>query len=221
MSSPKDAVSPPVLSDIHWRMPQSRREYEKARKTLGAAVSAELKRMAPAKGWRFAWGWLFQERDGWFLDVRGGPWVRQDCTTVEFRAKPMALDPLFWEIVKTPENVTEALSFRLFGAWTCQGPAWSEARFQKTVRPKTSPFGCWTGPTFRLPIHPYLLTCVRSPSSSKIRRNSRGIGVLGLRSLLRCSRLRGVLMRPVPRAWRRSAGGRVAVTPSAQNPGLN
>jgi len=43
----------------------------------------------------------------------------------------MALDPLFWEIVKTPENVTEALSFRLFGAWTCQGPAWSEAQISE------------------------------------------------------------------------------------------
>ena len=43
----------------------------------------------------------------------------------------MALDPVFWEIVKTPENLTEALSFRLFGAWTCHGPAWSEAQISE------------------------------------------------------------------------------------------
>jgi len=109
-------------------MDRSRREHEKSRKALRAAVAAALKKNARAKGWRFAQGSLFREHDGWFVEVRSGPWVGEDRTVAEFLAKPMALDPLFWDIVRTPENSSQPLSFRAFGAWTCQGPALTEAQ---------------------------------------------------------------------------------------------
>lgn len=107
-------------------MELSKREYQKGRRALGVAVAAALKQTARADGWRISKGWLFKERDGWFLEVRSYPWIVEDRTTAEFRAKPMALDPVFWQIVQTPENINQPLSFRLFGAWTCRGPAWSE-----------------------------------------------------------------------------------------------
>lgn len=106
----------------------SRREYEKSRKALRSAVAAALKKLARVNGWRFAQGSIFREQGGWFVEVRGEPWIGENRTTAEFRAKPMALDPVFWQIVKTPENATQPLSFRLFGAWTCQGPVWSETQ---------------------------------------------------------------------------------------------
>lgn len=60
----------------------------------------------------------------------------KDQTTASFRAKPMALDPLFWEIVKTPDNNKQPLSFRLLGAWTCQGPYWLEAQIAEGDYPE-------------------------------------------------------------------------------------
>lgn len=118
-------------------MSQSRRENEKIRKALRADVAAALKMRSRVGGWRFAQGWLFKERDGWFLEVRGEPWVGENRTAAEFRAKPMTLDPLFWQIVKTPENATQPLSFRLFGAWTCSGPTWSETQISEDGGPES------------------------------------------------------------------------------------
>jgi hypothetical protein len=116
-------------------MGKADREHERAKKALRAAVAGALKTQARSNGWRAVQGRLFAERDGWFLDVHAGPWVMKDQTTAEFRAKPMALDPLFWEIVKTPDNNKQPLSFRLLGAWTCQGPYWSETQITEGVDP--------------------------------------------------------------------------------------
>jgi hypothetical protein len=43
----------------------------------------------------------------------------------------MSIDPVFWEIVKTPENNHQPLSSRVFGAWTVSVPAFSEVEMDE------------------------------------------------------------------------------------------
>jgi hypothetical protein len=42
------------------------------------------------------------------------------------RVKPMAIDPIFWDLVGLPENREQPLSFRANGAWTCRPPYFAE-----------------------------------------------------------------------------------------------
>ena len=103
------------------------RAEQRERRALSRAVAGELKRLVRGTGWRISQGWIFREYLGWFIEVRGIVRVGKPRTTVEWRAKPMGLDPVFWDIVGTPENREQPLSFRLFGAWTCRVPAMIEA----------------------------------------------------------------------------------------------
>jgi hypothetical protein len=103
-------------------MPFSKAE-EKSRKAFGKAVAAELKKRAKSSGWKFSQGWLFRQQGEWFIDARPAVWVIEPRTTFDLFAKPMAIDPVFWDIVDTPDNNDTPLSFRLFGAWTVSTPA--------------------------------------------------------------------------------------------------
>jgi hypothetical protein len=104
------------------------RAEQQTRKALAKAVAGELKRQIRGTGWGLKQGWIFRQHAGWFIEVRVYVWVGEPRTTVELRAKPMGLDPVFWDIVDTPENREQPLSFRLFGAWTCGVPASVEAQ---------------------------------------------------------------------------------------------
>ena len=95
------------------------------RKAFAKACSLALKRATYGSGWRSAQGKIFCELDGWFCQVDAAVWVGRRCTTMEFHAKPMALDPLFWDICGIPQNNLLPLSFRATGSWTCRTPAWS------------------------------------------------------------------------------------------------
>jgi hypothetical protein len=95
----------------------------KARRALSKTVGTELGARAKATGWKVSQGWLFREDHGWFVDVRPMVHVAERKTSLELRAKPMSIDPVFWEIVHTQDNRKLPLSFRLFGAWTVSTPA--------------------------------------------------------------------------------------------------
>ena len=103
--------------------PKLTRQQQADLRALGKAVAAQLKPLARRAGWRVAKGWLFREYDGWFVEV----WVSVHAyafrTRVELRVKPMAIDPIFWDIVGLPENREQPLSFRMLGAWTCSTPS--------------------------------------------------------------------------------------------------
>ena len=110
------------------------RAEQQERKALSKAVVGELKRQIRGTGWRISQGWLFREHAGWFMEVRADVWLGEPRTMVAWRAKPMGLDPVFWDIVGTPNNREQPLSFRLFGAWTCSVPALVEAEIPEENR---------------------------------------------------------------------------------------
>ena len=103
------------------------RAQQRERKALSKAVADGSKHLTRRTGWRISQGWIFKEHTGWFMEVRGIVRLHDLRTIVEWRAKPMALDPVFWDIVGLPENREQPLSFRLFGAWTCKVPTVVEA----------------------------------------------------------------------------------------------
>jgi hypothetical protein len=98
------------------------REEGKQRRALNKAVEAELKKLAKGSGWRVCQGVLFREFKGWFISASPAVWLNKRKSTVRLNCKPMTLDPVFWEIVETESNVSMPLSFRYFGAWTCNTP---------------------------------------------------------------------------------------------------
>ena len=50
-------------------------------------------------------------------------------------AKPMAIDPVFWDLVGLPENRQLPLSFRLVGAWICRPPYFAELQVEENPDP--------------------------------------------------------------------------------------
>jgi hypothetical protein len=112
-------------SCLHPSMPLSKAE-QKSRRILAKSVAAELRSRAKAAGWRVSQGLLFREEAGWFVDARPNVWVTEQKWTLDLFAKPMSIDPVFWEIVATKDNNQQPLSFRLFGAWTVSTPPISQ-----------------------------------------------------------------------------------------------
>lgn len=100
------------------------RSEMRLRKALRANFANEVKRASKGSDWRCAGGAIFRDISGWYVCVSGGPWAAEARTTVELSAKPMLLDPIFWQIVQAEENVKQPLSFRYHGAWTCPAPVW-------------------------------------------------------------------------------------------------
>jgi hypothetical protein len=72
--------------------------------------------------WRSTDGCMFREKAIWFVSVAPLVHLDAEVTEVAIQIKPMATDPLFWEIVGLPENKNAPLSFRLNGVWTCRAP---------------------------------------------------------------------------------------------------
>lgn len=97
------------------------REQQKAVKQRGKDFNVALKSGARAAGWRFARGTVFRQTGDWFVDILPSLlWERG--AHVRIMIKPMALDPLFWDIVGLSENESLPLSFRATGAWVLRPP---------------------------------------------------------------------------------------------------
>jgi len=113
-----------IKQDAKLRLQQ--KLFEKERRNLQRALPKAVKAAAKGSSWRVARGTLFQERDGWFIQVHAFPWILEAKTPAELRFKPMGLDPLFWKILGMEANLDMPLSFRAFGAYTCRPPALRE-----------------------------------------------------------------------------------------------
>ena len=72
-------------------------------------------------------GTLFREHDGWFVTVWPAVHGLELKTEISIRAKPMGVDPIFWDIVELEENNALPLSFRMSGAWTIRVPPFLDA----------------------------------------------------------------------------------------------
>lgn len=103
----------------------------KERRALAKATMAVLKKTARDHKWKIARESLFKEHGGWFVEVQAtiSPWER--ATDTLMKIKPMAVDPIFWEIVGFPENSKLPLSFQAFGAWVCGSPIITENRIEE------------------------------------------------------------------------------------------
>jgi len=103
------------------RTREQAREIKRRNKVFQDALKAAVK----GTGWRFAGGTIFKSEKDWFvsnmpgLGFGRGAYMRWTC-------KPMAIDPLYWDILGLEGAHDAPLSFRHKGAWTIH-PAWTEA----------------------------------------------------------------------------------------------
>jgi len=99
------------------------REETNQRRALNKAFLLAIKQRAKGTAWRVSKGVVFRDFEGWFIAGPSAVWLGKRRTQIELQFKPMALDPLFWEIVEVETNMAMPLSFRYWGAWTCSIPA--------------------------------------------------------------------------------------------------
>lgn len=98
------------------------REEARAIKLRRKEFVQALKDQARPRGWRFARADIFREQAGWFISNLPSLGWRSGVQN-RLQIKPMALDPLFWDIVGLPDNHKLPLSFRATGAWVLQPPS--------------------------------------------------------------------------------------------------
>lgn len=113
-------------------VPKLSRQETKERHDLRRQLQKTLRIKARGTGWGCARGCLFRDYEGWFVEVRPIVAISNSKTILRLHAKPMSLDPLFWDIVKLPDNKQLPLSFRASGAWTCRTPAMAETTLIET-----------------------------------------------------------------------------------------
>lgn len=102
------------------------RAQQSARIAYRKALAKAVRAAAKGSGWRSIEGCLFQECAGWFISVSPSVHIFEDMTTIRVSAKPMAIDPVFWDIWDFPGGRDEPLSFRFNGAWICRPPDFAE-----------------------------------------------------------------------------------------------
>ena len=110
------------MSDVPAWPAKMTREQQRSVKQRGKEFDAALKGKARAAGWRFARGEVFRQTGDWFISVMPAL-LWEHGAMVRMTVKPMALDPLFWDIVGLSENRALPLSFRATGAWVLRPPS--------------------------------------------------------------------------------------------------
>lgn len=104
------------MNDIPAWPSKLTREQQRTVRQRNKEFQAALKRNARANEWRYAGGLIFRQSVDWFMDILPSL-LWEHGLIARLRIKPMALDPLFWDIVGLPENNALPISFRAMGAW--------------------------------------------------------------------------------------------------------
>jgi len=102
------------------------RAQQSARIAYRKALSKAVRVVVKGSGWRSAEGCLFQERAGWFVSASPAVHIYEEVTRASLSAKPMSIDPIFWEITGLCDNLRAPLSLRFNGAWVCRAPDFAE-----------------------------------------------------------------------------------------------
>lgn len=97
------------------------RSFTKMRKEFQKARHDALSEKRKGTRWRKKSAWLFCEEEGVFIDTFFIGHGHREKTSVLVKAKPMAIDPLFWSMTGMPENEQSPLSLRANGAFVCTG----------------------------------------------------------------------------------------------------
>ncbi|HEU4852924.1 MAG TPA: hypothetical protein VFT37_12300 [Telluria sp.] len=92
----------------------------KARSAYERELLAELRSRVKGSGWKLSRTALFKEKDGIYRQIIVSVHFGARLTSATLGLKPMSLDPLLWDILVIPENHEQSLSFRTWGAFTCQ-----------------------------------------------------------------------------------------------------
>ena len=98
--------------------PLSKREFTKRRHAQSRDLVRACRAIVAGTGWKSRQGVLFTHRDGWFIAVHEMTNLLHERTQARVAVKPMATDPVFWDMVGHPELRRQGLSFRYFGAMT-------------------------------------------------------------------------------------------------------
>ncbi|MFK8253284.1 hypothetical protein [Ancylobacter terrae] len=98
------------------------RAGQSERRAKAKALARSLADHAAGSGWRAARGELFRIYNEWFIEVVTTVSLTDYRTFFALYLKPMAIDPIFWEICLLNENNGLPLSFRAQGAWVCRPP---------------------------------------------------------------------------------------------------
>lgn len=107
------------------------RAEESARHAYRRSLEKCLRTRAKNAGWKSAGGSVFREQHGWFIWARPSVYIYEHMTKAVISVKPMAIDPIFWDLVGLPENRQQPLSFRANGAWTCRPPYLAEPEIEE------------------------------------------------------------------------------------------
>lgn len=114
-----------AMTDLPAWPTKMTRDEQKLVKARRKAFNAALKASGRAAGWRFAAGTIFRREGDWFFhSLPTLLWQRGVIAGLNI--KPMAMDPLFWDIVGIRGNESLPLSFRANGAWTVRPMARDE-----------------------------------------------------------------------------------------------
>ncbi|QBF31911.1 hypothetical protein [Thalassococcus sp. S3] len=103
----------------HYPLKLSREERTKE-KERGKAFSIALKSKCKGSGWRYNQGHISRQDGDWFISVDPSL-AYEKGVIVDCELKPMAVDPLYWEIMGLDENKSMPLSSRIFAAWRVFG----------------------------------------------------------------------------------------------------
>ena len=99
-----------------------RRAFIKRREAFEKDVLKNLKVVIKGSGWRKSGNDLIRSVDGLFLNADMRSHLDAHKSEFWFRAKPMAIDEIFWDVMQIPENRDQPLSFRASAVFQCRIP---------------------------------------------------------------------------------------------------
>ncbi len=111
------------------------RAEESARHAYRRSLEKSVRTQARNTGWKSARGSIFREQAGWFIGAGPSVYICEHVTKAVVSVKPMAIDPIFWDLVGLPENRDQPPSFRANGAWTCRPPYFVELDVEEHTDP--------------------------------------------------------------------------------------
>lgn len=95
--------------------------FYKQRTDFEKNLLGELTPLLKGTGWKKSRSALINQSEDFFQAIYVSAHRNDAKTTAVLRLKPMAIDPIFWDVFDLPENKKEPISFRAWGAFTCTG----------------------------------------------------------------------------------------------------
>lgn len=136
-------------------------------------MQGQLKTAAKGSGWRQSKGVVYRQCGEWFI---AGHWRNVGADPgqglcIESMAKPMAIDPMLWDVMELRENNKQPLSFRYWGAFICGNPVLKSKTIDQTGPAVAMPLMIETLDEFL----PEILHLLQTTKFSNLAKNPAGI----------------------------------------------